>query len=356
MPTNVFFDTGTKNEQDLYEAIAIEQIKIQGQEVFYLPRKLVAEDNLFTEDRLSTFNDAYLIEMVFNETDGFGGEKELMGKFGLEMREECSFTVARRRFEELVSVDANIIESTRPNEGDLIYFPTAKKMFEITFVDHDDPFYQVQNRPTFKLSCRTFEYSSEVIDTDIAEIDAIETSFTRDSMQYQITLEQAGAITSEMALEDGDLLLLDGTNGAAADAGDNVLSETEYLSGSILAETTTGTRLDIINNGGLSFTEGERIVGATSGAIAYVTDTLDPMGYDLITVTEFSKGEIITGQTSQVTAEIKELLGTKDYIVKEDYIVGDQSTDYNAQNDYLDTLDDTIFDFSERNPFGDINE
>ena len=84
MPTNVFFDTGTKNEQDLYEAIAIEQIKIQGQEVFYLPRKLVAEDNLFTEDRLSTFNDAYLIEMVFNETDGFGGEKELMGKFGLE--------------------------------------------------------------------------------------------------------------------------------------------------------------------------------------------------------------------------------------------------------------------------------
>ena len=81
MPTNVFFDTGTKNEQDLYEAIAIEQIKIQGQEVFYLPRKLVAEDNLFTEDRLSTFNDAYLIEMVFNETEGFGGEKELMGKF-----------------------------------------------------------------------------------------------------------------------------------------------------------------------------------------------------------------------------------------------------------------------------------
>ena len=109
MPTNVFFDTGTKNEQDLYEAIAIEQIKIQGQEVFYLPRKLVAEDNLFTEDKLSPFNDAYLIEMVFNETDGFGGEKELMGKFGLEMKEECSFTVARRRFEELIDKGDDVL-------------------------------------------------------------------------------------------------------------------------------------------------------------------------------------------------------------------------------------------------------
>ena len=81
-PTNVYFDTGTQSEQDLYEAIAIEQIKIQGQEVYYLPRTLVKEDNLFAEDTLSKFDDAYLIEMTFNDVEGFGGEKELMGKFG----------------------------------------------------------------------------------------------------------------------------------------------------------------------------------------------------------------------------------------------------------------------------------
>ena len=176
-PTNVYFDTGTQAEQDLYEAIAIEQIAIQGQEVYYLPRTLVKEDNLFSEDTLSKFDDAYLIEMTFNEVEGFGGEKELMGKFGLEMREECSFTVARRRFEELVGTDSNIIVSSRPKRRRFNLFSKSNKMFEITFVDHDDPFYQVQNRPTYRLSCRTFEYSSEIIDTDIAEIDAVETSF-----------------------------------------------------------------------------------------------------------------------------------------------------------------------------------
>jgi len=355
-PTNVYFDTGTQSEQDLYEAIAIEQIRIQGQEVYYLPRTLVKEDNLFYEDTLSKFDDAYLIEMVFNEVDGFGGEKELMGKFGLEMREECSFTVSRRRFDELVGTDSNIIVSSRPNEGDVIYFPTLNKMFEITFVDHDDPFYQVQNRPTYRLSCRTFEYSSEIIDTDIAEIDAVETTFTRDSMQYQVSMEQSGTYTESFLLEDstgGENLILDGTDGSSTNADSDIQGESEYLSGAILAEDTEQSRIDFYDNFGLSFIVDERIVGASSGAIGYVLDILDPMAYTLITSTEFTDGETFTGQTSQTTAKIKELIGTKHYIVKEDYIVGDQSSDYKAQNEYIDTLDDSIFDFSESNPFSE---
>ena len=141
------------------------------------------------EDVLSKFGDAYLIEMYFENTEGYEGEKEIMTKFGIEMRDEATFVVAKRRFEQLVSVDSNLIVKTRPNEGDLVYFPKVKKMFEISFVDHDDPFYQVHNVPAFKLKVRTFEYSSEDMDTGIAEIDAIETDNSLDAGLHQLSLE-----------------------------------------------------------------------------------------------------------------------------------------------------------------------
>ena len=160
MPTNVYFDTGTKPEQHLYEDLMIEQLKIYGQDVYYIPRTLVKEDELLGEDVLSKFGDAYLIEMYFENTEGYECEKEIMTKFGIEMRDEATFVVAKRRFEQLVSTDSNLIVKTRPNEGDLVYFPKVKKMFEISFVDHDDPFYQVHNVPAFKLKVRTFEYRS----------------------------------------------------------------------------------------------------------------------------------------------------------------------------------------------------
>ena len=189
MPTNVYFDTGTKPEQHLYEDLMIEQLKIYGQDVFYIPRTLVKEDSLFGEDTLSKFDDAYQIEMYFENVEGYEGEKEIMSKFGLQMNEDVTFVVARRRFEQLVSHDSNLIVKTRPNEGDLVYFPKVKKIFEISFVDHDDPFYQVHNVPAFKLKCKTFEYSSEDMDTGIAEIDAIETDNSLDQLVYQITME-----------------------------------------------------------------------------------------------------------------------------------------------------------------------
>ena len=189
MPTNVYFDTGTKPEQHLYEDLMIEQLKIYGQDVYYIPRTLVKEDELLGEDALSKFDDAYLIEMYFENAEGYEGEKEIMTKFGLEMRDEATFVVAKRRFEQLVSGDTNLIVKTRPNEGDLVYFPKVKKIFEITFVDHDDPFYQVHNVPAFKLKVKTFEYSSEDMDTGIAEIDAIETDNSLDAGLHQLSME-----------------------------------------------------------------------------------------------------------------------------------------------------------------------
>ena len=277
MPTNVYFDTGTKPEQHLYEDLMIEQLKIYGQDVFYIPRTLVKEDNLFGEDTLSKFGDAYLIEMYFENVEGYEGEKEIMSKFGLQMQEDVTFVVSRRRFEQLVSHDSNLIVKTRPNEGDLVYFPKVNKIFEITFVDHDDPFYQVHNIPAFKLKCKTFEYGSEDLDTGITEIDAIETDNSLDQLVYQITMEQSSTTTYNEGLE-----LEDGTG--------NIDLESAVGTGLLIGENETG---------------GDQIV-----------------------------------------------LETGDYIIQEGYVV--DTIDENAMNDFFETQDDNIIDFTESNPFGDI--
>ena len=251
MPTNVYFDTGTKPEQHLYEDLMIEQLKIYGQDVFYIPRTLVKEDELFGEDTLSKFGDAYLIEMYFENVEGYEGEKEIMSKFGLQMNEDVTFVVARRRFEQLVSHDSNLIVKTRPNEGDLVYFPKVNKIFEISFVDHDDPFYQVHNVPAFKLKCKTFEYGGEDIDTGITEIDAIETANSLDMLTFQITMEQSSTTTFNEGIE-----LEDGT-------------------GNLELETQTGGTDNVI---GEDETGGDNVVLETGDYIiqeAYVTDTID---------------------------------------------------------------------------------
>ena len=208
MPTSVYFDTGTTSEQRLYENLIIEQLSIFGQDVYYLPRKLVNKDTLFGEDASSSFNDAYIIEMYIDNIEGYEGQKEMMTRFGLDIQDEATFVVSKRRFEQLISMDANLIVSTRPNEGDLIYFPDGKKLFEISFVDHDDPFYQLSNLPVFKLRCRTFEYSHEDMATGLDVIDAIETSESLDALEYQIILEAGtDSGTNYLITEDGDWIV-----------------------------------------------------------------------------------------------------------------------------------------------------
>ena len=165
-----------------------------------------------------------------------------MSKFGLDIQDDATFIVARRRWEQFVSIDNNVIVSSRPNEGDLVYFPKGNKLFEITFVDHDDPFYQVQNLRTYKLKCKTFEYASEVIDTGIAEIDAIDADNSLDMMQHQITLETAtgtgslileniveSAAASYIILETYNIALIDenSQNDDFELADDNILDFTE---------------------------------------------------------------------------------------------------------------------------------
>ena len=246
MPTNVYFDTGTKPEQNLYEDLIIEQLRIYGQDCYYIPRNMVSEDKVFGEDSLSKFEDAYMLEMYVDNVDGYEGEKELMSKFGLDIQDDATFTVARRRWEQFVTVDNNIVVSSRPNEGDLVYWPKGSKLFEITFVDHDDPFYQVHNLPTYKLKCKTFEYGSEALDTGIAAIDSIETDNSLDQLSHQMTLENATTFNEFFAFEegtpsDGQLKLEDSL------LGDKIISETVDNIGSIVLENSVeGAEADYI--------------------------------------------------------------------------------------------------------------
>ena len=273
-------------ERSLYQNLIKEAIQIYGHDVYYVNRETVALDNVLGEDALSKYTNAEPIEMYVEDSESFGGDKEIISQFGLENRNEITFVVSKERFQEMdsqinleegegsIALEDGSIDQTdnsstvstltgnfyilqdtattdadRPQEGDLVYHPIFAKMFEINFVDHDEPFYQLDNNPVYKLRCKQFEYASEIIDTGIATIDAIEGDLTTDSRAYQISLEnEVGSIQLENAADTG----------------------------------------------GASF------------------------------------------------------------IITEDYIVGDYDTDKTSQNELFDQLDDTVLDFSESNPFGDV--
>ena len=172
MATNQYFNNyGTNTpDQRLVESIIIESIKVYGIDVSYLPRTMVNEDTIFGEDRVSQFNDARIIEMYIKNVDGFEGEGDFMSRFGLEIRDQITFSVAQRTFKNLQ------LDSTydRPKEGDIIYFPLTKKVFEIRFVEHEAVFYQTGALQTYDLVCELFQYEDQDIDTGIDDIDKIE--------------------------------------------------------------------------------------------------------------------------------------------------------------------------------------
>ena len=201
MPTNVYFDHGNQNEQRLYEELIIEQLSIYGQDVYYLPRTLVNEDSILGEDTSAKFTAAYIMEMYVENTDGFAGEQEIIRKFGLELRDDISLVVSKMRWEQVLQSENNLIESSRPNEGDLVWFPRVNAFFEIQFVEHEQPFYQQSALPVYKLSCTKWEYSSERVDTGIAAIDSVEDSLSTDTMNFQFNLETGTSASGSITLE-----------------------------------------------------------------------------------------------------------------------------------------------------------
>ena len=173
--TNVYFTQGARTEQLLIEDLIIESLRIYGQEIMYIPRTLVSKDEILGEDRLSKFKSAFPIEMYFENVDSMDGQGMFIQKFGLMIEQSATLVVARRRWEQMIGRYGQTIIPTRPCEGDLIYFPLTNGLFEIKFVKHQDPFYQLGKLYVYKLQVELFQYASEAIDTGVAAIDAFET-------------------------------------------------------------------------------------------------------------------------------------------------------------------------------------
>lgn len=173
MPTNVFFSPKVISEQDLFEDIIIESLKMYGQDVLYCPRQILTRDFILGEDVESKFDIAYTIEAYIENTEGFEGEGNLLSKFGMELRDEATFIISKRQWEKLVGF-YEYDGIGRPAEGDIIYLPLSKSFFEISFVEHEQPFYQLNNLVVYRLQCRLFEYNEEDFNTGYAEIDQIE--------------------------------------------------------------------------------------------------------------------------------------------------------------------------------------
>lgn len=188
---NFAFSEKVRSEQNLFEDIIIESLKIYGQDIYYLPRDIVNEDTIFGQDVPSSFNSSYRIEMYIDNIEGFEGEGDLFSRFGVEIRDEATFVVSRRRWKQTVDKYDNDITGDRPREGDLIFSRLTNKLFEITHVEHEQPFYQLNNLPVFKLRAQLFEYNDENLDTGVTAIDKIEKDY---AYTYLVTLGEEGTV------------------------------------------------------------------------------------------------------------------------------------------------------------------
>ena len=173
MPTNLYFNNypakQVTSEQLLIEDLVIESMQIHGMDVFYMPRMNTSQDDLlYGENTVKEYRKAYPLEMYLENVTGMEGEQDFISKFGLEIRDELTLLVSRRRFA------ATIPTQFRPNEGDLIYVPLVENFFEISFVEDEQPFYQLSNLPVYTMKCSLFEYNDEDFDTGVADIQEIE--------------------------------------------------------------------------------------------------------------------------------------------------------------------------------------
>lgn len=206
MATNFFFNNfQASQEQLLLENLVIESIKIYGHDVYYLPRKLNNYDDVYGADDQSSYEAAYPIEMYIKSIDGFGGDQEFLSKFGVEIRNQVVFSVARRIFSEEVG---EFTTQVRPNEGDLIWFPLNQRAFQIKYVDKYEMFYQLGALQTWEMTCEVFEYSGELLNTGIPEIDNIQKKYSVNILDWTIDNQIDEPITTE----DGFYLVLENSS------------------------------------------------------------------------------------------------------------------------------------------------
>lgn len=290
---NPYFSQSVRSEQNLYENIIIESLKIYGQDVYYLPRTIVNENTIFGDDVPSSFNSSYKIEMYVENTEGFDGEGDLFTRFGVEIRDEATFVVARKRWNSAVSKYDNEITGERPREGDLIYLPLSRSLFQINHVEHEQPFYQLSNLPIYKMRCQLFEYNDENLNTDVDVIDAIERD---NSFKYILTLNGTSPV-----IEIGNTAT-------------QTISSGVTMSGEVASWSDSDQKLHLIH------------CGASDGKFHnFLTSTTITLSGDARVDSDFTV--IALAQDNQISE--------------------------NEQNDAFSTFSTDFLDFTEDNPFGD---
>lgn len=215
-PINPYFQSGLgpgiSTEQQLVEDLIVESLKVYGIETYYLPRASANIDPIFIEDPMSRFTSYYPIEMYMANVAGFEGAGDLFTKFGIQITDQATFVVAKRRWEETATRTSSLDLPERPAEGDLIYFPLTKSFFEIKFVQHQNPFYQLGKFYVYSLQCELFQYSSELVQTGDPEIDDPFKSRSQDLATWAV-VDQSGSM---LAGQDGTVIVRED---APADAG-----------------------------------------------------------------------------------------------------------------------------------------
>lgn len=204
--TNFFINNfQSAQEQNLLENLIIESIRFYGEDMMYIPRKLNNYDEVYGADDQSSYENAYQLELYIKSIDGFSGDGSFMSKFGLEIRDQVVFSVARRTFNEEVGT---FTSQPRPNEGDLIYFPLNQKCFQIKYVNKHEMFYQLGALQTWELTCELFEYSGEIMNTGIPEIDNLQKKFSINQYNWGVLTQEGDYLTDE----EGNLIVLEGSS------------------------------------------------------------------------------------------------------------------------------------------------
>ena len=376
MTTNVFFNQAVKSEQNLVEDLVVESLRMYGHNCYYLPRTIVNEDTILGDAANSSFDDAYEVEMYLEGLEEFGGEGDLYSKFGVEVRDSATFTISRRTWERFVSLDINLATGLRPNEGDLIYFPLSKSLFEIKFVEHENPFYQLGKLFVFKMTCDLFEYSGEKFDTSLEALDV------------NVELAQAAAIELTLADTDTFRSFVQGESVSQLVYPSIVISgvvsswseDTNKLTVSSIKTTDTGdpatynSFLTTDTTDGYiemeATSEGDNIIMAGTGQEGYFINFEDGTAEVIIPsyITDGTTGtdNITDDDGNSFLLETGTVTDSSiyDHIVIEDSLASRRnitsiasdltlSTDPGAFNLDIETEADGIIDFSESNPFGE---
>jgi len=357
---------GSAQEQKFMENLIVESIEIYGQDIFYLPRTLVNRDTILGEDIDSTFDSARSVRAYVNNVEGWEGQGELLSKFGVRVEDKTTFIFSREKFKEKVD-DLEVLNvEGRPNEGDLIYFPRTKHLFEIKFVEAERPFYQLGKGYVWECQCELFEYSDEEIDTGVAEIDAIETAFAN---SIKLIMDAGGSGDFTVGEEIvGDLYLATATATISGDAV-NAITVTD---GGEHYKSALPPTVTITGGGGNGATATATV--SSAGIVTGITVTAGGSGYSSApTVTvdyspKDSRAEVKSWNSSSRELQIINRSGTfnTSETVKgltsgalwspESYntLNNTNTADSIDQNYSFETADDDIIDFTEGNPFGSI--